>query len=168
TSFKLRSKKGKVFSDLLEIHVIELRKKGYGMSAVDEWIQLFNAESLEDLDAIKTDNPGILRAMEMIREMSLSKNMRAIIQDNRKRRRDRNAEDAYVFDRGVERGIEQGMERGKLSAKADCLIRVLASKGEVSPELTVLIRNMKDEKQLDKLFSEAVVAESVEDFEKIL
>lgn len=39
---------------------------------------------------------------------------------------DRKAEDAYVFDRGVERGIEQGMERGRQLEK-ERLLKLISS-----------------------------------------
>ena len=44
--------------------------------------------------------------------MSLSRWAKAQYEEHMKRVMDRKAEDAYVFDRGVERGIEQGIEQG--------------------------------------------------------
>ena len=38
-----------VYSDLLELHVIELRKP-LGNDAVDDWIRLFNVKSREELE----------------------------------------------------------------------------------------------------------------------
>jgi len=161
TVYKFCNEKGIIFSDLLELHVIELRKK-LRNDAVDDWIRLFNAKSIEDLNMIKTQNLGIQRAMEMMREMSLSERIRAIHRDNLKRKRDRWAEDQYVFDQGM----EQGIERGKLSAKTDWLLQTLESKGRVPTEVVRKIKDMTDEAQLDQLFLEAVNAESVETFLK--
>lgn len=44
--------------------------------------------------------------------MSLSRWAKVQYEEHMKRVMDRKAEDAYVFDRGVERGIEQGIEQG--------------------------------------------------------
>ncbi|MCR5255235.1 MAG: Rpn family recombination-promoting nuclease/putative transposase [Acetatifactor sp.] len=109
--FKLRNEKKMVYSDLLELHVIELCKP-LGNGAVDDWIRLFNVKSREELEMMKTENAGIRRAIELMREMSLSGYLREVAEDKEKRRRDRAAEDAYVFDKGVEKGLEQGIEQG--------------------------------------------------------
>jgi len=50
---RLCDEQGVVFTDLLELHVIELGKK-LGNDVVDDWIRLFNAKGIEDLDMIKT------------------------------------------------------------------------------------------------------------------
>ena len=51
----LQDEKGNRFSDVFEIHTIELKKKLMGNEAADDWIRLFNAESEEDLEMIKTE-----------------------------------------------------------------------------------------------------------------
>ncbi|MCR5755097.1 MAG: Rpn family recombination-promoting nuclease/putative transposase [Acetatifactor sp.] len=130
--FRLCDEQGVVFTDLLEFHVIELRKK-LGNDALDDWIRLFNAKRIEDLDMIKTQNKGIQRAMEMMREMSLSRYLKALSEDKEKRRRDRWAEDQYVYDQGVEQGIEQGIEQGWLESLIAQVCRKL-KKGKL-PEL---------------------------------
>jgi len=58
--YRLRDNDGDEFTDLLEVHIIELRKSLKGDGGVDDWIRLFNAKGEEDLNMIKTDNPGIL------------------------------------------------------------------------------------------------------------
>ena len=61
---------------------------------------------------IKTRNIGIQRAKQILQEISLPETVREIIEDQRKRKMDRRAEDAYVFDQGKEQGIELGKEQG--------------------------------------------------------
>lgn len=60
--YRLRDEQGNEFSDMLELHTLELRKKLTGRTAVDDWIRLFNAQKEEDLDMIKTKNVGIQEA----------------------------------------------------------------------------------------------------------
>ncbi|MCM1193830.1 MAG: Rpn family recombination-promoting nuclease/putative transposase, partial [Acetatifactor muris] len=65
--YKLRDEKGEEFSDMFEIHVIELRKQISGDRPLDDWIRLFNAETEAELDMIKTENPGILEAVKEVK-----------------------------------------------------------------------------------------------------
>jgi hypothetical protein len=74
--YTLRDKNGNKFSDVLEIHVLELKKAAAGNSGAEEWIRFFNAKSEEDLDMIKTNNPGILEAIGELRRMSLKNPLR--------------------------------------------------------------------------------------------
>ena len=101
------------YSDLLELHIIELRKKLTGNSRIDDWIRLFNAETEEDLHMIKTKNAGVQRAKYVLQEMSLTEAMRDALESYRKKRMDRKSEDAYVYDQGKEAGEQIGIERGK-------------------------------------------------------
>ena len=115
--YRMRDEMGKDYSDLLELHIIELRKTLNGKSRMDDWIRLFNAETEEDLHMIKTKNVGVQRAKYVIQEMSLTEAMRDAFEAYRKRKMDRKSEDAYVYDQGKaageQIGIEQGIERGK-------------------------------------------------------
>lgn len=104
--FRMRDEVGEDYSDLLELHIIELRKTLTGNSRIDDWVRLFNARTEEDLDMIKTKNIGVQKAKYVIREMSLSESLREMADYYRKKKMDRKSEDAYVYDRGVEKGIE--------------------------------------------------------------
>ena len=101
------------YSDLLKLHIIELRKTLMGNSRIDDWIRLFNAETEEDLHMIKTKNAGVQRAKYVLQEMSLTEAMRDALESYRKKRMDRKSEDAYVYDQGKEAGEQIGIERGK-------------------------------------------------------
>ena len=112
-TYLLRDEEGRLFSNLLELHVIELNKVLMGQN-IDEWIRFFNVKTEGDLDMlrIQTNNTGILEAIKEVEHMSLRRWAKAQYEEHMKRVMDRKAEDAYVFDRGVERGIEQGIEQG--------------------------------------------------------
>ena len=62
---------------------------------------------------MQTKNAGILEAIKEIEHMSLSRWAKVQYEEHMKRMMDRKAEDAYVYDRGVEAGIEQGIGRGR-------------------------------------------------------
>lgn len=112
-TYLLRDEEGRLFSNLLELHVIELNKVLMGQN-IDEWIRFFNIKTEGELDMLRmqTNNAGILEAIKEVEHMSLSRWAKVQYEEHMKRVMDRKAEDAYVFDRGVERGIEQGIEQG--------------------------------------------------------
>ena len=120
--YRLRDEDGQQFSDLLEVHIIELKKKLDGTRQVDDWIRLINAKTEEDLDMIHTENAGILEAIKEIKQMSLSKGLRALYDAHMKEIRDRNARDDYVRDEGIvigeARGITIGENRGIIIGQA--------------------------------------------------
>lgn len=96
--YRMRDEAGYEFSDMLEVHVIELNKTLSGTERMDEWIQLFNARSEEELDMLgtKTKNPGIIEAIREVRTMRLGKTLKALYDAHMKQIRDRNARDDYV------------------------------------------------------------------------
>ena len=89
-------------------HHIELPKPSKDAGAVGEWIQLFNAESMEELDMIRTENAGILEAREILRRLMLKNSLRQMYEQHLKEVRDRKAEDAYVRDLGRAEGLAEG------------------------------------------------------------
>lgn len=51
--YRLRDEAGHEFSDMLELHVIELNKPLSGAGRMDEWIRLFNAKTEEELKMLE-------------------------------------------------------------------------------------------------------------------
>ena len=105
TTYLLRDEDGRIFTKLVELHVIELNKKLKGCD-IDEWIRFFNVKTQGGLDMLRTQtgNIGILEAIEEVEHMSLGRWAKARYEEHLKRVMDRKAEDAYVFDQGVEQG----------------------------------------------------------------
>lgn len=126
--YMLRSKDGALYTDVLELHTIELKKKPrQGQSCpLDEWHQLFNAETEEELDMLKsgTKNLGIIEAIKELKEISLSDRLRYEHEMRLKAKRDRYAEEQFIrvqaekegmakgFEQGMAKGLEQGMAKG--------------------------------------------------------
>ena len=63
---------------------------------------------------IKTKNPGILKAMEKVRNFSLNPHLRLRYAAYLKDRRDQHAIEAYIRDEGMEQGRAQGIEQGRM------------------------------------------------------
>lgn len=112
--YRFRDEAGYEFSDMLEIHVIELGKTVSGVGRMDEWIRLFNAQTEEELDMLRTNtkNPGIIEAIREVRTMRLGKTFRLLHDAHMKQIRDRNARDDYVRKEGRAEGIKEGRAKG--------------------------------------------------------
>lgn len=119
--YLLRDDSGKVYTDILELHTIELKKNPIKEqpSPLDEWHSLFNAKTEEELDMIKsgTKNRGIIEAVKELKEINLIDSLRYEHELRLKAKRDRKAEDDYVF--------EQGREEGKKLEREDGLQRLI-------------------------------------------
>lgn len=164
--YRMRNEWGEGMSDVLEAHVIELRKELQGTDAVDDWIRLFNAKKEEDLSMIKTMSVGMIEAIEALRQMSLSKAMRYRHEMNLKLRRDRKAEDDYVR--------ECGRSEGKAEGKAEYILLLLdnrrdAPEDEASgsmEEIRQIIMAQKDIDVLNMWFEAAIKAKDLKDFKE--
>lgn len=150
----LRDEKGREFSDMFELHVIELKKQIRGEDPVNDWIRLFNAETEAELDMINTSNPGILEAVREVKIMSLRKDMRALYEAHMKQIRDKYAREDYV------------RRQGRAEGKAEYVLQLLAVKGPVSRELEQIIYGQKNMDILNNWHLLASRAESVEAFIK--
>lgn len=115
--YALRDKSGALYTDMLELHTIELKKEPAKNqpSPLDEWHSLFNAKTEEDLDMIKsrTKNLGIIEAIKELKEISLTDRLRYEHEMRLKAKRDREAEDEFVLNQGIEIGREDGIKIGR-------------------------------------------------------
>ncbi len=84
---------------------------------------------------MKTENAGIRRAIELMREMSPVRYLKEIAEEKEKRRRDRAAEDAYVFEQGLELGVLEELTTLVCSKlKKGKPIEVISEELETDPE----------------------------------
>lgn len=159
--YRLRDQDGYEYSDLFEVHVIELRKTLRGAGNVDDWIQLMNAGTEEELDMIKTKNPGIVEAIGEVKRMSLRKELHALYEAHMKAVRDQRARDDYVR----EQGMNEGLDRGRIEGRAEAVLELLETRGKIPNELRARILSVKDSVALKELLVCAAQAESVSEFE---
>lgn len=155
--YRLRDKDGNEYSDEIEVHIIELRKKLKG-KPVDEWIKLFNVVDKEGLDMLQaqTKNLGILEAIREIRKMSFGRRLRVTYEEYLKEKRDR-----YAYE-------EACRDEGRVLAMTANIIQILELKGMVPEELRQRILAEDDLDKLNAWVLEAAKAESLEEFEKYI
>lgn len=152
--YTLRDKKGKEYTNLFEVHIIELGKKTKGNDAVDDWIRLLNAKTQEELAMINTTNAGVLEAVKMVRTMSLVGIIRQEYRDYMKAKRDRRAQDEYVFDEGMAAG------------QAAFILELLEDLGTIPEDLCEMIRTQKDFEVLKAWHKKATKATDIEEFRR--
>lgn len=115
--YMLRDQQGTLYTDILELHTIELTKKPDSgqPSPLDEWHSLFNAKTEEDLDMIKrkTRNSGILEAIKELKEISLTDRLRYEYEMHLKEKRDREAIEEYMREQAIKEGREEGRKLGR-------------------------------------------------------
>ena len=111
--YRLRDETGYEFSDMLELHVVELNKTLNGNQRMDDWIRLFNVKTEEELEMLEasTKNPGILEEIKEVRVMSLRKNLKLMHEARLKEIRDRDAREDYVRKEGWNEGRSEGEDR---------------------------------------------------------
>ena len=108
--YTLRDQYGNEYTDIIELHTIELKKRPNKEqpSPLDEWHSLFNAETEEELDMIRseTKNLGIIEAIKELKDISITDRIRLEREYRLKAKRDRKAEDDFVFEQGKMQGIK--------------------------------------------------------------
>ena len=151
--YGLREEQGEGIIDLLEIHVIELNKELTGSGALEEWIKLFRADTMEELDMLKaqTANVGILDAIEVMRRMNLGKKLRWTYEARLKAKRDRKAEDDYVRDEGRAEGRIEGQMEGLVQGRAEGHMEGRTEGQEQLAQLIVRMSENGEAGQLERL-----------------
>ena len=134
--YRLRDEQGYEFSDVLEIHILELHKKLEACGEMEEWIRFFRADSEEELDMTGTNNPGILEAIREVKAMSLSRRLRMRYEAHLKQIRDEKAWKEYERAEGRTEGRAEGHTEGLAEGRTEVLHRI--------------IRNMMDQKMSDQ------------------
>ena len=119
--YRLRDEQGYEFTDVLEIHILELRKKLQGNGDLEEWIRFFRAESKEDLDMIRTGNPGIREAVQEVNTMNLGRRLRLRYEAHLKQVRDENAWKAYEREEARKEGLAAGLAAGREEGREEGL-----------------------------------------------
>ena len=183
--YRLRNEKGEELTELWELHIIELRKSLQG-DRLDDWIRLFHAESVEELEMLAAKNKGLAEAAEIMKRMSLGKTLRYHYEAHLKAVRDRYGEDAYIRDQGRAEGKAEGIAQGKAEGitegiiqgkaegitegiaqgKAEDILQLLEDLGEIPDALKVRIQKETDLQMLSKWLKAAAKAKSIAEFEK--
>lgn len=148
--YRLRDEYGDEFSNMLEIHIAELNKQLIEGNPLNEWIQFLNVKNGDELDMIKTNNAGILSAIESLKEFNFFSEFRALQDAKFKQQCDLRTSLDYAHSRG----------------KSEAILEILSEFGTVSNELKERILSIHDENILNEWIVLAAKVKSIDEFEE--
>ncbi|MCL2010565.1 MAG: Rpn family recombination-promoting nuclease/putative transposase [Synergistaceae bacterium] len=117
---------GSCFTDIMEIHTLELEKVPASSSSSEEdkktkqqiyWMNLINAEREEEIEMLATKVPEIGEAYKIMKRLSQDEEMRLLYDSREKAIRDEQARLYGAREEGRQEGIEIGIEIGREEAK---------------------------------------------------
>lgn len=149
--YQLRDQEGRLYSDLLEVHIIELNKELTG-DRLDDWIRLINVKNMEELEMIKSRNPGIIMAIERLKHMNMSKWLKAWYDMRLKAWRDQKAYE------------ETAWENGKIEQSRQNILDILEELGEVPDDIQDHINTEKNIETLRKWHKAAYRSKDFDSF----
>lgn len=110
--YRMRREDGREYSDKLEIHVIEMKKRVQETDPIADWVRFMNVSSKEELDTMQTKNKGVMEAIAELKRFSLTRVAREAYEAHLKEQRDRWAREDYVKEQGRQQGLEEGRQQG--------------------------------------------------------
>jgi predicted transposase/invertase (TIGR01784 family) len=108
-------KAGVEFTDLIEIHTIELMKLPTNTdgTALYDWAKFIAAETEEELDMVAERNPQIKQAAVKLRVMSADERARDMLERRIKGGRDLRMREKDAMEKGRAKGLAEGLEKGR-------------------------------------------------------
>ena len=113
--FMLRDEKGGLFTDALEVCIIELPKlpKEDDGTAVWPFLRCFKCESVEEADMLAKGYPQLRGIVGELRRINLGEEVKAFFDDLVKERRDRRAVEGHIRQEAFAEGRADGITEGK-------------------------------------------------------
>lgn len=164
--FQVRERQSQeLFTDQLELHVLELPKLGAASDRNDEpdlarWCKFLSATSDQELDELAMESPTLKQAKEALEELSLDPLARLRAEQ---RELSRITYELILNDARLE-GKDEGFADGEAKGKAEGLLAVFAARGlAVTDEQAAVIRACRNLSQLDAWLRCAISASSCEE-----
>lgn len=172
--YTLLDKKGNQYSDQFEVHIIELNKELVG-ETMDDWIKLLRVESKGELEAMRSGNAGVMKAVEEVRAMNLFRWAKWRYEEHLKYRRDMWAMEEAAKQEGRAAGHAEGLAEGHAEGRAKGLIQgdversrqviydFLGQLGDIPEDIRMCIDAEQDTDKLKRLY---LVAPSIKSFDQ--
>lgn len=135
---------GEVYTDLMEIYVLELGKlptEDRNESGIIRWMRFLSGKCKEDLKKMAEKDPYIEKAYEELERMSADEKKRLEYEAREKALRDYNSQMSSARRRGEEIGKEIGKEIGIKLGEKSCEERIILNMhqlGKSAEEISVL------------------------------
>lgn len=152
------SRTGEVYSDLFEMHILELPKlpkvlakmacgEEVSDKAIIQWMEFFSGKTQEDFEEMAKQNEYVAEAVNTLFELSADEKKRMEYEAREKAIRDYNTQMKSAEQRGMEHGIEEGI---KLTLRVLKLKAEGKSAEQISKECNVPLEQIKRIIELDK------------------
>ena len=109
------TKTGKLYTDLMELHILELRKlprKARNEDSITRWMRFFNGKTREDFKEMAESDKYIHEAFSELEKLSADERKRLEYEAREKAVRDYNCLMDSAQELGLEQGLAQGLEQG--------------------------------------------------------
>jgi predicted transposase/invertase (TIGR01784 family) len=108
--FMLRDEKGGLFTDLLEVCIVELPKlpKEDDGTAVWPFLQCFKCESVKEAEMLAKSYPQLREIVGELRQINLVDEVKAFFEERIKARRDKRAIEGYIREQAFADGKAEG------------------------------------------------------------
>lgn len=106
---------GKVYTDMLEIQILELKKLPAGVQTGDEimnWMRFFGGKSREEFEIMAKTNEYLDEAYQELMQLSADDRKRMEYEAREKALRDYHSQMSSATKRGLEEGMKEGLEKG--------------------------------------------------------
>lgn len=142
---------GKIYSDLMEMHILELSKlppEAKNEDGIILWMRFLSGKCEEDFEKMAKKDEYIGEAYEVLKNLSADEKKRIAYEYREKSIRDYKWMMKGATKRGHEEGFEEGMEKGILEGKSEFIINMNVA-GYPASEIAK-IANMS-EKQVEEI-----------------
>ena len=143
-------KTGIPYTDLMELHILELRKlpeKARNEEGVIRWMRFFNGKKKEDFEEMAKTDQYMAEAFSELEKLSADERKRLEYEAREKAVRDYNSLMGGELRRGLERGIKegkkQGLEQGIEQGRRALVIHMLEN--GMSPEDIMRVAGVSEE-----------------------
>lgn len=113
------TKTGAPYTDLMELHILELKKlpkKALNEDGIIRWMRFFNGKNKEEFKEMAKTDPFIEEAYSELKKLSADERKRLEYEAREKAVRDYNSlmgtQLRLGFEKGVQQGIDQGIQKG--------------------------------------------------------
>ena len=139
-------KTGIPYTDLMELHILELRKlpeKARNEEGVIRWMRFFNGKKKEDFEEMAKTDQYMAEAFSELEKLSADERKRLEYEAREKAVRDYNSLMGGELRRGLERGIEEGKKQGIEQGRRALVIHMLEN--GMSPEDIMRVAGVSEE-----------------------
>ena len=134
---------------------------------MDDWIRLFRVKNREELDEMRSENPGVMKAVEEVRAMNLFKWAKWRYEEHLKYQRDLWALKVAAMQEGHAEGRAEGHAeghaQGSLEQSRQVIYDFLGRVGEIPEDIRLKIEAEQDAEILKKWY---LAAPDIQDFDE--